>query len=203
MTSDSSSSGRSCRRTDLDSFLGCTGYLFFSGVDPEHFICSEEPEGRWRVRLTIVQTLVQGIQAYSPAKEIAYMKSKVIWIVALLVVLPAVIAAEKPPGTAATKYTLTVLNPQGPVKKSKDLAPRLGALEGKKIAMWLSSTADQVYAGRGAELYDALAKMLQDKFPGVQIVPYTALPMKFAPENEIVAAITAVKPDGVVAGFGG
>jgi hypothetical protein len=39
------------------------------------------------------------------------MKSKVTWIVALLVVLPAVIAAEKPPGAAATKYTLTVLNP--------------------------------------------------------------------------------------------
>ena len=131
------------------------------------------------------------------------MKSKVTWVVALLVVLPAVIAAEKPPGAAATKYSLTVLNPQGPVKKAKDLAPRLGGLEGKKIAMWLSSTADQHYAGKGAELYDALAKMLQAKYPGARVVPYTELPMKFAPEKDVIAAIEAVKPDGVVAGFGG
>jgi hypothetical protein len=131
------------------------------------------------------------------------MRKKVAWVVAALIVLPAMIAAEKSPGTTASKYTLTVLNPQGPVKKSKDLAPRLGTLEGKKIAMWLSSTADQLYAGKGAELYTALAKMLKDKFPGIQIVPYTALPMKFAPENEVVAAIAAAKPDGVVAGFGG
>jgi hypothetical protein len=131
------------------------------------------------------------------------MKSKVTWIVALWVVLPAVIAAEKPPGAAAAKYTLTVVNPQGPVKKSKDLARRLGGLEGKKIAMWLSSTADQFYAGKGAELYDALAGMIKAKYPGVQIVSHTALPMKFAPEKDVIAAIEAVKPDGVVAGFGG
>jgi hypothetical protein len=138
-----------------------------------------------------------------PYKEIENMKRKVTWVIAALLVLPAMIAVEKSPATAASKYTLTVLNPQGSVKKSKDLAPRLGTLQGKKIAMWLSSTAGQFYAGKGAELYDALAKMLKDKFPGIQIVPYTALPMKFAPENDVVAAITAVKPDGVVAGFGG
>jgi hypothetical protein len=34
-------------------------------------------------------------------------------------------------------------------------------------------------------------------------VPYGSLPMKFAPENEVVAAIAAAKPDGVIAGFGG
>ena len=130
------------------------------------------------------------------------MKRKVTWVVVAMIVLPAIFAAQKPPATVS-QYTLTVLNPQGPVKKSKDLAPRLGTLEGKKIAMWLSSTADQFYAGRGAELYDALAKMLKEKYPSIQIVPYTSLPMKFAPEQEVVAAITAAKPDGVVAGFGG
>ena len=131
------------------------------------------------------------------------MKGKVTWIVSLLVLLPAMTASEKPQGDAAAKYTLTVLNPQGPVKKAKDLAPRLGGLEGKKIAMWLSSTADQHYAGKGAELYDALAKMLQAKYPGARVVPYTELPMKFAPEKDVIAAIEAGKPDGVVAGFGG
>jgi hypothetical protein len=130
-------------------------------------------------------------------------KSTVTWVFAALFVLPVMLAAEPSPKTAASKYTLTVLNPQGPVKKSKDLAPRPGTLDGKKIAMWLSSTADQLYAGKGAELYDALAKMLKEKFPAIQIVPYTSLPMKFAPENEVIAAISAAKPDGVVAGFGG
>ena len=129
------------------------------------------------------------------------MKRKVTWVVVAMIVLPAIFAAKPP--AMSSRYTLTVLNPQGPVKKSKDLAPRLGTLEGKKVAMWLSSTADQFYAGRGAELYDALAKMLKEKYPSVQIVPYTSLPMKFAPENEVIAAITAARPDGVVAGFGG
>lgn len=131
------------------------------------------------------------------------MKRKVTWVVAALVLLPAIVAAGQSPGTKPSGYTLTVLNPQGPVKKVRELAPRLGTLEGKKIAMWLSSTADQTYAGKGAELYDALAKMLKAKYPGIQIVPYTSLPMKFAPENDVVAAILAAKPDGVVAGFGG
>lgn len=81
-------------------------------------------------------------------------------VLAVLVALLFILAAQKPPAMSS-RYTLTVLSPQGPVKKSKEPAPRLGTLEGKKIAMWLSSTADQVYAGRGAELYDALAKMLK------------------------------------------
>jgi hypothetical protein len=142
------------------------------------------------------------------------MRRKVTWAVAALMVVPAMLVAPyaKPPqGTAgkrgaaasSSKYTLTVLNPQGPVKKSRDLAPRLGTLEGKKVALWLSSTKDELYAGRGAELFDLLEKMLKEKFPGISVVPYTKLPMKFAPENEVVAAITAVRPDAVVAGFGG
>ena len=132
---------------------------------------------------------------------------------AALILLPGMLAfapAQSPRAPArqgasvkAGQVTLTVLNPQGPVKKSRELAPRLGTLEGKRIALWLSSTADQFYAGKGAELYDALARMLKEKFPAIQIVPYTSLPMKFEPENEVVAAITAAKPDGVVAAFGG
>jgi UDP-N-acetyl-D-mannosaminuronic acid transferase (WecB/TagA/CpsF family) len=76
-------------------------------------------------------------------------------------------------------------------------------LDGKKVALWLSATQDQVYAGKGAELYDLLAKMLKEKFADIKIVPYADLPMKFAPENEVVTAIAAAKPDAVVAAFGG
>jgi hypothetical protein len=105
--------------------------------------------------------------------------------------------------TVPAEYKLTVLNPQGPVKKVRELAPRLKTLEGKKIALWLSATPDQLFAGKGSELYDALAKMLKEKIPGVSIVSYRDLPMKFAPAKEVVAAIEATRPDAVVAAFGG
>ncbi len=131
------------------------------------------------------------------------MKSMVTGIIAALIFIPAIFSAPQKGPPASSKFTLTVLNPQGPVTKSRDLAPRLGTLEGKKIALWLSSTPDQLYAGKGAELFDSLTKMLKEKFAGIQLVPYSDLPMKFAPENEVVAAITAAKPDAVVAGFGG
>ena len=148
------------------------------------------------------------------------MRRKLIWIVVALMVMPAMLAGFITPSAlpldtaqetgkqkkAAAKQapvTLTVLNPQGPVKKNRDLAPRLGTLDGKKVALWLSATPDQVYAGKGAELYDVLAKMLKEKFADIKIVPYADLPMKFAPENEVVAAITAAKPDAVVAALGG
>ena len=105
--------------------------------------------------------------------------------------------------TAPAEYTLTVLNPQGPVKKVRELAPRLKTLEGKKIALWLSATPDQLFAGKGSELYDALGPMLKEKIPGINIVSYQELPMKFAPAKEVIAAIEATHPDGVVVAFGG
>ena len=148
------------------------------------------------------------------------MSRKLIGVVVVLMVMPALLAIFITPSAlsletaqetgkqkkAAAKQapvTLAVLNPQGPVKKNRELAPRLGTLDGKKVALWLSSTPDQVYAGKGAELYDVLAKMLKEKFADIKIVPYADLPMKFAPENEVVAAITAAKPDAVVAALGG
>lgn len=132
------------------------------------------------------------------------MKRTVTWIAAALLILPGMLWAEAgQEQVAASGYTLTVMNPQGPVKKDKDLAPRLETLEGKKVAMWLSATEDQLFAGKGADLYDVLEKMLKEKYPDIEIVSYRDLPMKFAPEEEVVKAITDSKPDAVVAGFGG
>jgi hypothetical protein len=140
------------------------------------------------------------------------MKRTVIWVVAALTVMPVVLTAYTTPeavkensaiAAAPAKYTLTVLSPQGPIKKGRELAPRLKTLEGKKLAMWLSATPDQLFAGKGAELYDVLAKMLKERIPDINIVPYRDLPMKFAPANEIVTAIAATRPDAVVAAFGG
>lgn len=132
------------------------------------------------------------------------MKRTVIWIAAALLILPGMLcAASSEEQAAASGHTLTVLNPQGPVKKDKVLAPRLETLAGKKVAMWLSATEDQLFAGKGAELYDVLEKMLKEKYPDLEIVPFRDLPMKFAPEADVVAAITEAEPDAVVAGFGG
>ena len=130
-------------------------------------------------------------------------------LVAILATLPACIssslqeAANGKGSTESSGYTLTVLNPQGHVKKDKILSSRLDTLEGKKIAMWLTATPDQLYAGKGAELYELLEKMLKEKYTDIQIVRYADLPMKFMPENEVVDAIVRTQPDAVVAGFGG
>ncbi len=141
------------------------------------------------------------------------------WITAALLVMPAMLltftsSSALSGGTtrkevkvknpaASPEFTLTVLNPQGHVKKDKVLSSRLDTLEGKKIAMWLTATPDQLYAGKGAELFDFLEKMLKEKYSNIQIVRYADLPMKFMPENEVVDAIVKTQPDAVVAGFGG
>ena len=135
------------------------------------------------------------------------MNRRVTWITAALLVIPAMLltfASSSALSTGTTEgYTLTVLNPQGSVKKDRVLAPRLDTLEGKKIAMWLSATPDQIYAGKGAELYFLLEEMLREKYADIQIVRFVDLPMKFMPEDEVVEAIVAAQPDAVVAGFGG
>jgi hypothetical protein len=127
---------------------------------------------------------------------------KILLLLTAVFTVTAVITASAMPAAAAD-YSLTVLNPQGPVDRVKDLAPRLGTLQGKRIAMWLSATPDQLFAGKGTELFDQLEKMLRDAYPGIDIVPYKDLPMKYAPQNEVVEKIVAARPDGVVAGFGG
>lgn len=141
------------------------------------------------------------------------MKRNGTWIAIVMMAILAMLAACNRPSSqdaakekesaASSEYTLTVLNPQGRVKKDKVLAPRLDTLEGKKIAMWLSATPDQLYAGKGAELYDLLEKMLREKYTDIKIVRYADLPMKFMPEKEVVEAIAGTQPDAVVAGFGG
>lgn len=135
------------------------------------------------------------------------------WIVIASIAILAMLSACNNPSSqkadnekesaASSEYTLTVLNPQGHVKKDKALAPRLDTLDGKKIAMWLTATPDQLYAGKGAELFDLLEKMLKEKYSDIEIVRYADLPMKFMPENEVVDAIVKTQPDAVVAGFGG
>jgi hypothetical protein len=128
------------------------------------------------------------------------------WMAGTLIFSAAALTeASQPEKAPAGKSSviLTVMNPQGRIEKRRELAPRLETLKGKRVALWLSATRDQVYAGRGAELYDILEKMLKERFAGIQIVSYTTLPMKFAPEKEVIAAIEKTRPDALIAGFGG
>jgi hypothetical protein len=194
--------------------LGCIGRPFGGGAGLGYSVHGKGSEIRRWLTLTVHFILVwdEKSRQLEPdfvnslglsLKHRRYgMKKYVIWVVSamtgMLLLLTAHAIAAPP-----AEYTLTVLNPQGPVKKSRDLAPRLKTLEGKKVALWLSATPDQVYAGKGAELYDLLEKMLKEKFPGIDIISYKALPKKFAPAKEVVAAIAGTKPDAVVAGFGG
>ncbi len=136
---------------------------------------------------------------------------KLIFISLMILLVMLLACSSQPPENAgreekpavSSEYTLTVLNPQGNVKKDKDLAPRLDTLAGKKIALWLSATPDELYAGKGAELYDLLEVQLKEKYPDTQIIHYADLPMKWMPEKEVVDAIVKAEPDAVVAAFGG
>lgn len=141
------------------------------------------------------------------------MKIKAKWIVIASIAILAMLSACSNPSTQTavnekesaefSEVTLTVMNPHGHVKKDKVLAPRLDSLEGKKVAMWLTATSEELYAGKGAELYDLLEKKLRDKYSNIQIVRYADLPMKYSPQDEVADAIINTRPDALVAGFGG
>ncbi len=138
------------------------------------------------------------------------MKTKTIVSILLITVVGLLVAGWAGPGpmvsrpaAAADAVTLTVLNPQGPIAATGKLAPRLSSLAGKTIALWLSATPDELYAGKGGPFYDRLAELLTKQFPDVKIIPYSKLPMKYSPADEVIAAIQAAKPDGVVVALGG
>ncbi len=118
---------------------------------------------------------------------------------AVLTALLLLVAAVAAVPVAAAE--LTVLNPSATVRVSHQLAPRLTTLNGKTIAMWLSGL--EVAVGRGDVAYEALAATLKTLYPEVNIIPYTELPIKYSPQDEVLNAILAKKPDGVIIGFGG
>lgn len=114
------------------------------------------------------------------------------------------VVKEVPASEAATSSTeLKVLNPQGPIQAVNDLPPRLGTLDGKKIALWLSAPPDQLYAGKGGAFYDRLAELLKEQFPTVELISYNDLPMKYSPAGEVIDAIKAAQPDGLIVAPGG
>ncbi len=109
---------------------------------------------------------------------------------------------------ALASVSLEVLNPASTIELKSDLAPRLGDLNGKRIAMWLSGgykDEEGKLSGNGmAEvLFDAIAKEIKAVYPKVEIIPYSEFPVKYSPFNEPLEAILATNPDGVIVGAGG
>jgi hypothetical protein len=95
-----------------------------------------------------------------------------------------------------------VVWPKSPLgMQSRTPAPRLTALQGKRIAFAWD------YLFRGDELFPVLAAELQRRFEGVEIVDYDVFGNLHGPdEHQLVeglpAALTMHRIDGVVSGNG-
>ncbi len=87
-----------------------------------------------------------------------------------------------------------------------DMAPRLDTLEGKTVCeLWNGSFKADI-------TFQVIRELLQKKYPGIKIVPYTDMPHHHLLENpgvtnaESEALITALKEkgcDAVISGNGG
>lgn len=132
-----------------------------------------------------------------------------LWPVVLLVVLGMLTTGFVPaPATgtataAPATETLTVMVPQGTVGVQKELSPRLSTLDGKRVALWLSATADETYAGKGEDYFNKMAELLKKQFPKVEIISFDKMPRKYSPADEVLKGITDQKPDAVVIALGG
>ena len=155
------------------------------------------------VQLMITLAFILGACASPATPQVEPQVIKETVVVTQEVPVEKIVEKEKIVVQAPSEYSLTALSPQGAIPIVADLAGRLDTLDGKTVAMWLSATADETYAGLGEPLYDELAKLLKEKFPAITIVPYSELPLKYSPADEVIAAITETKPDAVVIGFGG
>jgi hypothetical protein len=100
-----------------------------------------------------------------------------------------------------------VVSPLGEgIVKTTAMAPRLDTLNGKTVGMvWNRSFQSDV-------TLPAIAEALKKQYPGVKIVPYSALPMAPLPEppgaprkesEALQAAYKAKGCDAVIAGNGG
>ena len=72
---------------------------------------------------------------------------------------------------------LEVMNPSSGVSISAKNAPRLDSIEGKTICeVWHSSQESGSTGWRGGETFPVIRELLQKRFPGAKIVPYSDFP---------------------------
>jgi hypothetical protein len=107
--------------------------------------------------------------------------------------------------TEETKYE--VVSPLGEREiKWIDMAPRLDTLEGKTVCeLWNESFKSNI-------TFPVIRELLQKKYPGVKIVPYSEMPPHHMLENPgvtnpaseaLVAALKEKGCDAVISGNGG
>ena len=87
-----------------------------------------------------------------------------------------------------------------------DMAPRLDTLEGKTICeLWNQSFKSNI-------TFPVIRELLQKKYPGIKIIPYTDMPHHHMLENPgvtnaeseaLIAALKAKGCDAVISGNGG
>ena len=102
---------------------------------------------------------------------------------------------------------LEVISPLGlPVTQNKGIAPRLPTLEGK--------TVGEVYNHhfKGDQMFALYRQLLQQRYPGVRIVPYNEMPASYvggdsASQRRIAQEVAAQAKqkgiDALIAGNGG
>src|SRR5512139_4331648 len=95
-----------------------------------------------------------------------------------------------------------VVWPKGPkTAKLVDLAPRVGSLEGKKVAILWD------YLFRGDEIFPLLQEELTARYPGLTFVPWTEFGTTHGEgEHEVLAGLAQrfaeLEVDAVVSGMG-
>jgi hypothetical protein len=107
----------------------------------------------------------------------------------------------------AAEPVYKVVSPLGEsTAKTTAMAPRLDTLDGKTVCMVWN------YAFKADVTLPAIAEELKKKYPGIKIVPYTAMPLAPLPEapgtpkkesEALQAAYKAKGAQAVIAGNGG
>jgi hypothetical protein len=83
------------------------------------------------------------------------------------------------------------------------MAPRLDTLEGKTVCeLWNESFKSNI-------TFSAIRDLLQEKYPGIKIIPYTEMPRHHSMEDQgvtnegsedLIAALKEKRPDAVISG---
>jgi hypothetical protein len=118
-------------------------------------------------------------------------------IVPQTVMAPAATGVPAPAAKPAP-VTLEVLNPIGIISVTKEAAPRVQDLHGKKVCLiW------ETGMWRGEEILPLVGAMLKQRVPDVTIIPWTEFPSPTSPDKDTLALIKAKGCDFAIVGNGG
>ena len=114
--------------------------------------------------------------------------------------------------TGVGPVKLEVMNPSNELAITAKNARRLDTLNGKTICEVLHSTGEGASGGwRGGDTFPVIRELLQKRFPGARIVPYSQFPPGsrsvsypyWVPTDQIGEVLKAKGCDAVLVGNGG